>query len=63
MWGEAMEVPEMVLVAYLDPIQVERMLRPGAKISTHLPWLEKYARASARDEAPTVTAFSAAAGE
>jgi hypothetical protein len=37
MWGEAIEVPEMVLVAYLLPIQVDRMLRPGAKMSVHLP--------------------------
>jgi hypothetical protein len=37
MWGEAMEVPEMVLTAYLLPIQVDRMFRPGAKMSVHLP--------------------------
>jgi hypothetical protein len=36
-----MDVPLMVLVASLLPIQVERMFRPGAKISTHLPWLEE----------------------
>lgn len=57
MWGEAMEVPleyklamfsvqkqrtyEMVLVAWVLPIQVLRMFNPGAKISTHSPWLEK----------------------
>ena len=35
MCGEAIEVPEMVLVAYLLPIQVERMFKPGAKISVH----------------------------
>ena len=28
MWGEAMEVPEMVLVAVSLPIQVERMFKP-----------------------------------
>lgn len=37
MWGEAIEVPEILLVAYLLPIQVERMLRPGAKMSLHFP--------------------------
>ncbi len=31
MWGEAIEVPEMVLVAYLLPIQVERMLEAGGE--------------------------------
>lgn len=36
---------------------------PGANTSTQGPWLEKYARSSPRVEAPTVTAFSAAAGE
>ena len=28
MWGEAMEVPEMVLVAESLPIQVETMFKP-----------------------------------
>jgi hypothetical protein len=32
-------------------------------MSTQDPWLEKYARSSPRVDAPTVTAFSAAAGE
>lgn len=45
------------------PLYVERMFKPGAKTSTHLPWLEKEARSSPSVEAPTVTAFSAAAGE
>ena len=27
-WGDAMEVPDMVLVADLDMIQVERMFKP-----------------------------------
>lgn len=35
------EVPEMVLIAVLLPIQVDWMLRPGPKMSTHLPQLEK----------------------
>ena len=29
-WGDAILVPEMVLVATDDPIQVERISRPGA---------------------------------
>jgi hypothetical protein len=41
MWGEAMEVPEIVFEVWLPPFQVERMFNPGAKMSTHLPWLEK----------------------
>ena len=41
MWGLAMEVPEMVLLVSLPAFQVERMLSPGAKTSTHFPWLEK----------------------
>ena len=58
-WGDAIEVPEMMLVAVSDPTQVEKMFKPrqrrvrllvlrhqikhspGAKVSMHLPWLEK----------------------
>jgi hypothetical protein len=36
---------------------------PGAKISTHLPWFEKPAGASAGVVAPTVIALGALAGE
>ncbi len=39
------------------------MLEPGAKISTHLPWFENPAGASARVVAPTVIADGALAGE
>lgn len=39
-WGEAMEVPLMVLVAVLLVIQAEVMLEPGAKTSTQLPKFE-----------------------
>jgi heme/copper-type cytochrome/quinol oxidase subunit 2 len=35
--GEAMDVPLMVFVAVVDPIQVLVMLLPGAKRSTQLP--------------------------
>lgn len=45
------------------PFQVDLMLRPGAKMSTHWPWLEKYARSSPMVDAPTVTASLEAAGE
>jgi hypothetical protein len=41
MCGVAIEVPEMVLVEMLLVFQVERMLRPGAKMSTQGPWFEK----------------------
>lgn len=51
-----MEVPEMVFVAVLEPVQVERMLRPGANTSTQVPQLLKYARSSPMVDAPTVTA-------
>ena len=61
--GEAIEVPESVEVAVSDPIYVERMFNPGAKTSTHFPWLEKYARSSPSVDAPTVTALADAAGE
>lgn len=39
-WGVAIEVPEMLLLAELEPIQAEVMLLPGARISTPLPKLE-----------------------
>jgi hypothetical protein len=32
-----MEVPEMVLVALVEPIQAERISSPGAKMSTTEP--------------------------
>ena len=37
MCGAAMEVPEMVLMAYLEPIQVEVMEDPGAKMFEQRP--------------------------
>lgn len=36
-WGEAIEVPEIVLEASGLPIQAEVMATPGAKISTQGP--------------------------
>ena len=56
-------MPEMVFVASLDPIHVLLMSKPGAKMSTHLPWLEKTAMESSMVEAPTVIGREAAAGE
>ena len=41
MCGAAMEVPEMVLMAYGEPIQVEVMEEPGAKMLEQSPKLEK----------------------
>lgn len=62
-WGEAIEVPEIVFVALVDPVHAERISLPGANTSTHLPKFENQARSSSMVEAPTVIAFSAAAGE
>ena len=56
-------MPDRVAVAVGLPLKVDRMFKPGPNTSTHRPWLEKYARSSPRVDAPTVTAFSAAAGE
>ena len=61
--GQATEVPDIGLVAVVDPIQVDRMLEAGAKISTVEPKLEKELRASVLVELPTVMAFGAEAGE
>ena len=36
-WGEAIEVPEIVLVAELPEIQAEVICVPGAHMSTHEP--------------------------
>ena len=38
--GEAIDVPEMVLVDVVDRYQAEVMAEPGAKISRHEPKLE-----------------------
>jgi len=58
-----MEVPEILLVSVLLRIQALMTLRPGAKMSTTEPKLEKEALASRMVEAPTVTAPEARAGE
>lgn len=58
-----MEVPEMVLVALLPPIQADLIRTPGAKMSREVPKLEKLARASVLLVAPTVKAVGSEAGE
>jgi len=41
MWGEAIDVPEIVLIASGLPIHAAVIVVPGPKISTHLPQLLK----------------------
>jgi hypothetical protein len=36
-----MDVPEIELTEVLPVFQMDMMFKPGAKTSTHLPWLEK----------------------
>lgn len=62
-WGDAIEVPEMVLIAVVEVCQADVILLPGAKISKHLPKFEYDARASVFVVAPTVSAPGARAGE
>jgi hypothetical protein len=62
MWGVAMEVPDMLLVAELEPIQAEVMLVPGARTSTPLPKFEYVAQRLEFVVAPTVIALGAEAG-
>ena len=62
-WGDAMEVPLMVLVSELLPIQAAVMPDPGAKISTQVPQLENEERPSALVVDPTVITVSSLAGE
>jgi hypothetical protein len=53
----------MVFVAVLLVFQAEVMLEPGAKMSRHVPKLEKDERASVLVVAPTVTAAATRAGD
>lgn len=53
----------MVFTAEVEPIQVEVMLLPGARMSTPAPKFEYDAKAFAEVVAPTVTALAADAGE
>jgi hypothetical protein len=61
--GEAIDVPLIVRIAELLPIQAEVMSTPGAEISTQLPVLLKVASASLLSVAPTVIAAGTRAGE
>src|SRR5690348_2694434 len=61
--GAAIEVPLIVLVAVLLPIQSEIMSTPGANRSTQAPKLENSGRWSAEFVAPTVIAVGVLAGE
>ena len=62
-WGEAIDVPLSVAVAVSLVRHAERMLDPGAKMSTTLPKFEKDERASLLVDAPTVIAAPTRAGE
>ena len=62
-WGVAIEVPLMVIVAVLDPIQPAVIPTPGAKMSTQVPKFEKLARASVLVLAATVRAEVTRAGD
>lgn len=61
--GEAIDVPEIVLVAVSLVLQEDVMLEPGAKMSTQVPQLENEDRASVLVVEPTVSAFGARAGD
>src|SRR5439155_4196684 len=61
--GVAIEVPLIVFVAVSLVIHDEVMFTPGAKMSTHVPKLEKEARLSLMSVAPTVMAPGTRAGE
>jgi hypothetical protein len=61
--GDAIDVPEMVLVAVLEVYQADVMLLPGANTSTQLPKLENEERASVFVVEPVVSAEGARAGE
>ena len=50
-------------VAESDEAVAAVMREPGAKMSTHRPWLEKEERPSDEVVEPTVTASGAEAGE
>ena len=56
-------MPEIVAVSVSDPVHAPVMSEPGAKMSTHVPLLEKLERASFDVVEPTVIALDAEAGE
>ena len=61
--GDAIDVPEIVLVAVSLVLHAEVMLLPGAKMSTQVPKFENEERASGVVVEPTVIAAGARAGE
>ena len=61
--GDAIDVPEMVLVAVSLVRHAEVMLLPGAKMSTQVPKLENEERASLVVVEPTVIALATRAGD
>jgi hypothetical protein len=58
-----MDVPLRLRLSAIVFARAEIMLTPGAKISTHVPKLEKDALESSLPVAPTVIAFVAEAGD
>lgn len=62
-WGEAIEVPEMVWLAFAPEIHADVICEPGAHMSTQDPEFEYEARESSRLVAPIVRALGALAGE
>jgi hypothetical protein len=61
--GAAIDVPLRVAVAVSLVRHVDRMLDPGAKMSTTLPKFENDDRVSVRVEDPTVIASATRAGD
>jgi hypothetical protein len=61
--GDAIDVPEIVLVAVSLVRHAEVMLLPGAKMSRHVPKIENDERASVVDDEPTVIALATRAGD
>jgi hypothetical protein len=57
------DVPEILLVAVVLPIQALMTFDPGAKMSTEDPKFDQDARLSRMVEAPTVITAGARAGE
>lgn len=62
-WGQAMDVPDMVVVAVSEVALAARTELPGANRSTHVPQLLKLERLSDEVVDPTVTACAADAGD
>jgi len=61
--GQAIDVPEMVLICESERTHAAVIWEPGAWMSTHGPWFEKLLLASLLVVAPTVSAKGAEAGE